>query len=133
MLFASAVPLRLTVLLALTVSVPITGAAGTVVSICRVPAGLGHRAGEIGHIAGTVGDACRIEIDRGHRQVGGVLSGSHGIAEGQRIAARAAAIGRSTAVVECQRRAAARYRHRLAQVDRQGDGLAGIQIAACRC
>ena len=37
---ASAVPVRVTVLLALLVSLKMTGAAGAVVSICTVPAGL---------------------------------------------------------------------------------------------
>ncbi len=39
------------------------------------------------------------------------------VAEGQRIGAGAAGIGRGAAVVERQRRGAARNRHRLAQVD----------------
>ena len=60
-----------------------------------------------------------VEIDRGHREVGRVLSGRHRVAEGQRIGAGAAAIGRGAAVVEGQRRRAARHRHRLAQVERQ--------------
>ena len=37
---------------------------GAVVSICRVPAGIGHGAGEIGGIAGAIGDGRGIGIDR---------------------------------------------------------------------
>ena len=53
-----------------------------------------------------------------------------GVAEGQRIGAGAADVGGGAAVVERQRRRAARHRHRLAQVERQRDGLAGIEVAA---
>ena len=42
------------------------------------------------------------------------------------------AIGRGAAVVERQRRRAARDRHRLAHVDRQRDGLAGVEVASRR-
>ena len=49
----------------------------------------------------------RVEIDRGGRQVGGVLSGRHRVAEGQRAGAGAAGVGRGAAVVERQRRRAA--------------------------
>ena len=63
---------------------------------------------------------------------GGVLAGAHGVAEGQRIAAGAAGIGRGAAIVERQRRRAARHRHRLAHVERQRHGLAGIEVAARR-
>ena len=45
----------------------------------------------------------------------------HRVAEGQRIGAGAARIGRGAATVERQRRGAARNRHRLAQVEREGD------------
>ena len=71
-----------------------------------------------------------VEIDRRHRQVGRVLPGRHRVAEGQRIGAGAAGIGRGAAVVERQRRRAARHRHRLAQVERQRDHLAGVEVAA---
>ena len=55
-------------------------------------AGLGQ-AGErqIGGIAGAVGDGGAVEIDRRHRQVGGVLTGRNRVAEGQRAGAGAAA------------------------------------------
>ena len=69
---------------------------------------------QIGGIAGTVGDGGGVEIDRGRRQPGRVLPGAHGVAEGQRRAAGTAAIGRGAAIVERQRRRAARHRHRLA-------------------
>ena len=90
---------------------------------------VGHRAGEIGGIAGAVRDGRRTEIDRRHRQVGGVLPGRHRVAEGQRARSRAACIGRGAAVVERQRRRAARDRHRLAQVQRQRHHAAGRQVA----
>ena len=51
------------------------------------------------------------------------------VAEGQRIAAGAAGIGRGAAVVERQRRGAARNRHRLAQVERQRHHAAGPKVA----
>ena len=96
-------------------------------------AGLGQ-AGErqAGGIAGAVRDGCRVEVDRGRRQGGGVLPGGDRVAEGQRVGARAARVGRGAAVVERQRRRAARNRHRFAHVERQRDGLAGIEIAARR-
>ena len=39
-------------------------------------------------------------------------------------------VGGGAAVVEGERRRAARHRHRLVEVERQRDGLAGIEIAA---
>ena len=90
---------------------------------------VGHRTGEIGGIAGAVLDGRGAEIDRRHRQVGGVLAGRHRVAEGQRIGAGAAGIGRGAAVVERQRRGAAGNRHRLAQVDRQRHHVAGPEVA----
>ena len=94
-------------------------------------AGLGQ-AGErqAGGVAGAVSDGCRVEVDRGHRQGGGVLPGRDRVAEGQRHGAGAAGIGRGAAIVERQRRRAARHRHRLAQVERQRDRLAGVEVAA---
>ena len=71
----------------------------------------------------------RVEVDRGHRQVGRVLAGTDRVAEGQRAGAGAADIGRGAAVVEGERRGAARDRHCLAQVQRQRDGLAGVKVA----
>ena len=62
----------------------------------------------------------------------GVLPGADRVAEGQRIGAGAARVGGGAAVVEGQRRGAAGHRHRLAQVERQRDGLAGIEVAARR-
>ena len=55
----------------------------------------------------------------------GVLARRHRVAEGQRIGARAAGIGRGAAVIERQRRRAG-DRHRLAHIERQRDRLAGI-------
>ena len=65
-------------------------------------------------------------------RLGGVLPGTDGVAEGQRIGAGAAGIGGGAAVVEGERRGAAGDRHRLVQVERQRDRLAGIEIAAGR-
>ena len=55
-----------------------------------------------------------------------------GVAEGQSVGAGAAGIGGGAAVVERQRRRAARDRHRFVEVERQRDGLAGIEVAARR-
>ena len=49
----------------------------------------------------------RVEIDRGGGERGRVLPGADRVAEGQRIGARAAGVGRGAAVVEGQRRGAA--------------------------
>ena len=88
---------------------------------------------EIGGIAGAVLNGGAVEVYRRRRQVGGVLPGGHGVAEGQRIGAGAAGIGGGAAVVERERRRAAGVdRHRLAHVERQRDGLAGIEVAARR-
>ena len=62
----------------------------------------------------------------------GVLPGADGVAEGQRIGAGAAGIGGGAAIVEGERRRAARDGHRFVEVERQGDGLAGIEVAAGR-
>ncbi len=51
------------------------------------------------------------------------------VAEGQRVGAGAAGIGRGAAIVERQRRGAARNRHRLAQVERQRHHAAGREVA----
>ena len=98
---------------------------GAVVSICSVPAGLVTAPVRLAALPAPSLTVARAEIDRRHRQVGGVLAGRHRVAEGQRIAAGAAGIGRGAAVVERQRRGAARNRHRLAQVDRQRHHAAG--------
>ena len=79
-------------------------------------------------IAGQVGDGAG---DPRHRQAGGVLPGPDRIAEGQRIGAGAARIGRAAAVVEGQGRGAGDVR-RLAHVERQGQRLAGIVVARAR-
>ena len=75
---------------------------------------VGDRAGEAGRGPCPVLDGRRVQVDRGHRQVGGVLARRHRIAEGQGIGAGAAGISRCAAVVERQRRRATGYRHRLA-------------------
>ena len=102
---------------------------GVVVSICSVPAGLVTAPGEVSRGAGAVRDGGRVEVDRGDRQVGGVLAGRNRVAEGQRIGAGAAGIGRGAAVVESQRRRTARNRHRLAHIERQRYHTADTNVA----
>ena len=92
---------------------------GVVVSICSVPAGLVTAPVRLAALPAPSLTVARAEIDRRHRQVGGVLAGPNRVAEGQRIGAGAAGIGRGAAIVERQRRGAAGNRHRLAQVERQ--------------
>ena len=87
---------------------------------------------EIGGIAGAVFDGRGIEIDGGGGQARGVLPSADGVAEGERIAAGAARIGGGAAIVERQRRGAAGDRDRLIEVERERDGLAGIEVAARR-
>ena len=76
-------------------------------------------------VAGQVRDGAG---DRRHRQAGGVLARPHRVAEGQRIGAGAARIGRGTTVVEGQRRGAGDV-DRLAHVERQRQRLAGVVVA----
>ena len=87
---------------------------------------------EVGGIAGAVRDGGGVEIDGGGGKGGGVLPGADSVAEGQRIGAGAAGIGGGAAVVEGQRRRAAGDRHRFVEVEGQGDGFAGIEVAARR-
>ena len=88
---------------------------------------------QAGGVAGAVGDRdAGRQVERGGGEGGRVLAGRHGGIEGQRIGARAAGVGRGSAVVEGQRRRSARDRHRFAEAERQGDGLARIEIAARR-
>ena len=79
---------------------------GVVVSICGLPwvRPVSDR------LAALPAPSCNgrgVEVDRGHRQVGRVLPGSHRVAEGQRAGAGAADIGGGAAVVERERRGAA--------------------------
>src|SRR5205807_2670263 len=92
--------------------------------------GYGARQDRVG--GGRVLNGGAVEIERGHRQVGRVLPGQHRVAEGQRARAGPGQVGGGAAVVERQRRRAARGVDRdvLAEIDRQGDDVAGIQIAA---
>ena len=87
------------------------------------PAGrVGHRARQIGGIAGAVLDRRAVpRLTAVTARSSGVLPAANRVAEGQRIGAGAAGIGRGAAVVERQRRGAAGNRHRLAQVERQRD------------
>ena len=102
---------------------------GVVVSICRVPAGLVTAPVRLAALPAPSVTVAAVEIDRRHRQVGGVLPGRHRVAEGQRARARAAGVGRGAAVVERQGRRAARHRHCLVQVESQRYCAAGRQIA----
>ena len=74
-----------------------------------------------------------VEVERRDGEIGGVLACRHRVAEGERGAARAAGVGRRAAVVEGQRRRAAAGvdRHRLAEIDGQGDDLR--RCSHCRC
>ena len=70
---------------------------------------VGHRAGEVGRIAGAVGDAGRVRLTAVTAR-SPYSARRHRIAEGQCAGAGAAAVGRGAAVVERQRRRAARRR-----------------------
>ena len=109
---------------------PATMIAGVVVSICG-PLWVRPVSDRLAALPAPSVMVAGVEIDRGGRQRRGVLPGADGVAEGQRIGAGAAGIGGGAAVVEGQRRGAARHRHRLVEVQRQRDGLAGVEIAAC--
>ena len=89
---------------------------------------VGHRAGEIGTVARRVLQRCPVQVERRHRQIAGVLSGADRVAEAQ-CGPGAADVTRRAAIVQGQRRRAAGHRHRLAQVDGQGDDMAGIEVA----
>ncbi len=93
------------------------------------PAGVSQHSVRLAALPAPSCDGRAVEVDRCHRQRRGVLAGRHRVAEGQRIGAGAARIGRGAAIIERQRRGAARNRHCLAQVERQGDDVAGFQIA----
>ena len=87
---------------------------------------------QVGGIAGTISDGRRIEIDRRRHQVRRVLPSRNHIAEGQRTGAGPAAIGCRAAVIERQRRRAARYSNRLAHGECQRHRLAGVKVAVQR-
>ena len=87
---------------------------------------------EIGGVAGNVLHRSGVEIDGGSGEGRGVLSGADSVAECQRIGAGTAAIGGGAAVVERQRRGAACDRHRFVEIEAEGDGLAGIEVAVRR-
>ena len=93
-------------------------------------------AGRVGHRARQGWRCCRprhcsrpVQVERRHRKVAGVLAGTDRVAEGQRIAAGAAAVARRSAIVERQRRHPAGNRHRLAHIDGERDDMARIQVA----
>ena len=90
--------------------------------------GVRHGTGQDCGVAGAVGDGRAVgRLTRSDRQRRGVLPGRHRVAEGQRIGAGAADIGRGAAVVERQRRRA-RNRHSRAHVQRQGNHLARASL-----
>ena len=105
-----------------------------VVSICRVPVGLIAAPERSALLPAASLTVAPFRLNGRHRKVAGVLAGANRVAEGQRVAAGAAGVGRGAAIVERQRRHAARNRHHFAHVERQRDHVAGIQvtIAACR-
>ena len=90
---------------------------------------VGHRPRNIGAVAGRIADRCPVQVERGHRQVAGVLPGANRVAEGERIAVGAAAVVGSAAIVERQRRHPARNRHHLAHGDGERDHMARIEVA----
>ena len=102
---------------------------GVVVSICRVPDGLVTTPVRLAALPAPSLTVAELEIECGDRQVRGVLAGPNRVAEGQGIGARSAGIGRCAAVIERQRRDAARHRHRLAQIDRQRHNTADPDVA----
>ena len=75
---------------------------GAVVSICRVPAGLGRPA-DWRRLAAAVFNR-RDQIDPRHSEVGGILAGPDRVGECQRIVPEPASIGRNTTIVKGQRR-----------------------------
>ena len=87
---------------------------------------------EVGGIAGAVGDGCGIEIDGGGGERRGVLAGSHGVAEGEGIAAGTARIGGGTAIIESEHGRAAGNRNHLAHVQLEYNGVANVEIVARR-
>ena len=112
----------------MTLSEVIIGAGGVYGVDLRAALGqAGER--EIGGIAGAVVDGGGVEIDGGGGEAEVFWPAADGVAEGERIGAGAAGIGGGAAIVEGKRRGAAGDRDRLVEVEGQGDGLAGIEIA----
>ena len=89
----------------------------------QLPAGLVTAPVRLAALPAASVMVAELRLIASHRQVGRVLPGRHRVAEGQRVAARAAGIGRGAAVVERQRRRAARDVDRLAQVERERHGV----------
>ena len=87
---------------------------------------------ETGGIAGAVFDGGGIEIDGGGGEARGVLAGTDGVAEGERIAAGAARKGGDAAIVESKRGGAAGDRDGFIEIEGEGDGVAGIEVASGR-
>ena len=87
---------------------------------------------EVGGIAGAVGDGCGVEIDGGGGERRGVLSRSDGVAEGEGIAAGTARIGGDTAIIEGERGRAAGDRDDFIEIEGEGDGVAGVEVAGGR-
>ena len=70
-----------------------------------------------------------MEIERGDREVGGILPGSHRVAEGESVAARATGVGGRPAVVKGQCWCSAGNRHRFIHGEGQCHGMARIKVA----
>ena len=87
---------------------------------------------EIGGIAGAVFDGGGIEIDGGGGEAAVFWPAADGVAEGERIAAGAARIGGDAAIVERERGGAAGDRDGLIEIEGEGDGVAGIEVAGGR-
>ncbi len=89
--------------------------------------------GRIGHGAAEIDNAKigAVEVEGGHGQIVGVVSGLDGVDECQRRRARPAGIGGRGPVVKRKRRQAVRavHRHGFVEVDGEGHRLARPQIA----
>ena len=102
--------------------------AGVVVSICSVPAGLATAPVRLAALPAPSLTVAELRLTAVTAR-SAVFWPAHRVAEGQGIAAGAAAIGRGAAVVEGQRRDAARHRHGTAQIERQRHHAAGRKVA----
>ena len=101
-------------------------------SICRVPAGLVTAPVRLAALPAPSLIVAALRLTAVTARSAVFCPAANRVAEGQRAGARAARVGRGAAVVEGQRRCAARNRHRLAQVQRQRHHAAGCQVAGAR-
>ena len=106
---------------------------GAVVSICSVPDGLVTAPVRLAALPAPSLTVAPLRLTAVTARSAVFWPAANRVAEGQRVGAGAAGIGRRAAVVERQRRRAARDRHRLAQVHRQRHHAAGPEVAGpCR-